>query len=232
MQIVESTPFGVRSSIVTLGRPDTNVRFQLFPMVHLGAPTFYAEVAQRLGHCDLILAEGVAGRRTSLITLSYRLAGKIRRFGLIEQRPGLHLGGLGVPVENVDATASQFGRSWRKVPQYIRVLLLVLAPLFRLWLIVSGSRSLIAQNMEVNDLPDPDDAFIPDSFAKVQDAIIHDRDKLLCAAITREATIVAPSMKTVAILWGAGHMPAVVQFLMGPLRYRVLTAEWVTVFVP
>jgi len=217
---------------MTLGRPDTNVRFLLFPMVHLGAPSFYADVGKRLRDCDLILAEGVAGRRTSLITLSYRLAGKVRRFGLIEQGRGLRLRSLGVPLENVDATASQFGRSWRKAPQYVRLLLLVLAPLFGLWLIVSGSRSFIARDMEVNDLPDPDDAFIPDALAQVQDAVIHDRDKLLCTAIAREATSAASSMKTVAILWGAGHMPAVVHFLMGPLRYRVLAAEWVTVFVP
>ena len=55
---------------------------------------------------------------------------------------------------------------------------------------------------------------------------------LLCDAIAREAGVPVPSTKTVAILWGAGHMPAVVHYLMGPLRYRVLTTEWVTVFVP
>ena len=167
VQIIESTPFGVRSSIMTFSRTDSNVRFVLFPMLHLGAPTFYAEVARRLGKCDLILAEGVAGRRTSLITLSYRLAGKIRRFGLTEQSRGLQLADLGVPVENVDATASQFSRSWRRAPRYARILLLALAPLFGLWLIISGSRSMIAQQMEINDLPDRDEAFMPDSLARV-----------------------------------------------------------------
>jgi hypothetical protein len=232
VQIIESTPFGVRSSIMTLGSPDSNVRFLLFPMLHLGAPEFYVEVAQRLGGCDLILAEGVAGRRTSLITLSYRLAGKIRRFGLIEQGRGLQLRTLGVPVENVDATVSQFSRSWRRAPRYARFLLLALAPLFGLWLIVSGSRALIAKEMELNDLPDPAEAFMPDSFTQVQDAIVHDRDQFLCAAIAREAHLPAQSRKTVAIVWGAGHIPAVVHYLMGSLHYRVVATEWVTVFVP
>ena len=232
MQIIESTPFGVRSSIMIFGRADSNVRFLMFPMLHLGAPAFYAEVAQRLSHCDLILAEGVAGRRTSVITLSYRLAGKIRRFGLIVQGRGLQLRTLSVPVENVDATASQFSRSWRRAPRYARLLLLALAPLFGLWLIVSGSRSMIAQQTEVNDVPDRDEAFMPDSLSRVNDAIVHDRDRLLCDAIAREARTPAASTKTVAILWGAGHMPAVVHFLMGSLRYRVLSTEWLTVFVP
>lgn len=65
---------------MTLEKRDSRVRFVLFPMIHLGAPEFYAEVAQRLRQCDLILTEGVGGRRTSVVTLSYRLAGKIRRF--------------------------------------------------------------------------------------------------------------------------------------------------------
>lgn len=66
---------------MTLEKRGSQVRFVLFPMIHLGAPDFYAEVARRLSRCDLILTEGVGGRRTSVVTLSYRLAGRIRRFG-------------------------------------------------------------------------------------------------------------------------------------------------------
>ena len=91
---------------------------------------------------------------------------------------------------------------------------------------------MIAQQTEVNDVPDRDEAFMPDSLSRVNDAIVHDRDRLLCDAIAREARTPAASTKTVAILWGAGHMPAVVHFLMGSLRYRVLSTEWLTVFVP
>ena len=217
---------------MTLEKRDSHVRFVLFPMIHLGAPEFYAEVARRLRHCDLILTEGVGGRRTSVVTLSYRLAGKIRRFGLVEQRHALRLRGLGVPLENVDATAAQFGRSWRNAPQYIRLFMLVGAPLFGLWLVVSGSRSFIARNMEVNDLPDPDDAFMPDAAAAIDAAVVHDRDRLLCSAIAREAALDPDRTKTIAVLWGAGHIPAVAHFLLGPLGYRVASAEWVTVFVP
>ena len=217
---------------MTLEKRGSQVRFVLFPMIHLGAPSFYAEVARRLSRCDLILTEGVGGRRTSIVTLSYRLAGRIRRFGLVEQRHALQLRGLGVPLENVDATAAQFGRSWQKAPQYIRLLLLVGAPLFGLWLAISGSRSFIARHMEVNDVPDPDDAFMPDAVAAIYAAVVHDRDRLLCTAIAREAAMTPDRTKTIAVLWGAGHMPAVVHLVLGPLGYRVAIAEWVTVFVP
>lgn len=150
----------------------------------------------------------------------------------MEQRHALQLRGLGIPFENVDATAAQFGHSWRKAPQYARLLLLVGAPLFGLWLVISGSRSLIARNMEVNDLPDPDDVFMPDAVAAIDAAVVHDRDRLLCSAIAREAALTPDRSRTVAVLWGAGHIPAVAHFMLGPLEYRVATAEWVTVFVP
>lgn len=217
---------------MTLEKRGSCVRFVLFPMIHLAAPDFYAEVARRLGQCDLILTEGVGGRRTSVVTLSYRIAGKIRRFGLVEQRNALRLRALGIPFENVDASAAEFGRSWRKAPQYIRLLVLVAAPLFGIWLVVSGSRSFIARNMEVNDLPDPDDAFMPDAVAAIDVAVVRDRDRLLCSAVAREAALTPDRTKTIAVLWGAGHMPAVAHFLLGPLGYRVASAEWVTVFVP
>ncbi|HYA45175.1 MAG TPA: hypothetical protein VED59_06190 [Acidimicrobiales bacterium] len=233
MQIIESTPFGVRSSVMTMERAGARARFVLFPMIHLGAPSFYDEVACRLKKCDLVLSEGVTGRRTSFVTLAYRIAGRIRRFGLVDQGRGLRMLSLGVPVENVDATAAQFGRSWRRAPRFARILLLLAAPLFGLWLIVSGSRAFIARDIEVNDLPNPEDAFMPDPVAALSDAVVRDRDKLLCAAIAREADVAEDSAdKTIGVVWGAGHMPAVTHFLLGPLGYHVAKAEWVTVFVP
>lgn len=86
--------------------------------------------------------------------------------------------------------------------------------------------------MEVSDLPDPDDAFMPDAVAAIDNAVVHYRDRLLCSAITREAALRPDHTKIVAVVWGAGHIPAVAHFVLGPLGYRVATAEWVTVFVP
>ena len=86
--------------------------------------------------------------------------------------------------------------------------------------------------MEVNDLPDADDAFMPDAVAAIDAAVVHGRDRLLCSAIAREAALTLDRTKTIAVLWGAGHIPAVAHFLLGPLGYHVTSAEWVTVFVP
>ncbi|MFF5171460.1 hypothetical protein ACFY3U_02355 [Micromonospora sp. NPDC000089] len=61
MQITEVSVLGLRSAVITLARPDSPLRFVLFPMVHFGLPSFYRQVADRLAACDLIVAEGYDG---------------------------------------------------------------------------------------------------------------------------------------------------------------------------
>src|SRR2546423_13519279 len=65
MQIIEQSIAGVRSAVLRLTRRDTPLRFEIYPMVHIGEPAFYAAVADRLRRCDLIVAEGVGGPATA-----------------------------------------------------------------------------------------------------------------------------------------------------------------------
>ncbi|MFB6395721.1 hypothetical protein [Polymorphospora lycopeni] len=60
MQIIEVGMLGVRASVLRLTRRDTPLRFDVFPMVHIGEPAFYTAVADRLRRCDLILAKAWA----------------------------------------------------------------------------------------------------------------------------------------------------------------------------
>ena len=73
MQFIETSYASVRSAIYRLRRPDSGLEFRLFPMLHVGSPEYYAEVAARLEACDLVLFEGVAGRRTVFLTSWYRV---------------------------------------------------------------------------------------------------------------------------------------------------------------
>ena len=133
MQIIESTPFGVRSAVLTVARPDTGVRFVIFPMMHLGSVEYFREVDGRLRDCDRILAEGVTGRRVSVITASYRLVARIKRLDLVEQGKALNLRAYGDRVTNVDVSAPEFGRSWRRVPRAWRLLLYGAVPFSLCW---------------------------------------------------------------------------------------------------
>jgi hypothetical protein len=95
MQLIEQTGLGVRSVELTLERPGSAVRFVLFPMLHLGSPAFYRTVRCGLQNCDVVVVEGIGGRSVSMLALAYRIGGRLRRGGLIDQGQGLDLAGLG-----------------------------------------------------------------------------------------------------------------------------------------
>jgi len=113
MQLIEETGFGVRISMLTLAKPGSAVRFVLLPMLHLGSPAFYQAVRRRLQECDVVVVEGLAGRTSSVMTLSYRIGGRLRRGGLVDQGRGLDLTGLKGQIIHPDLTAAQFAPGWR-----------------------------------------------------------------------------------------------------------------------
>jgi hypothetical protein len=94
MQLIEQTGFGVRSAVLTLARPGSAARFVLLPMLHLGSPAFFREVRRRLEDCDVVVVEGVAGPTVAVVTLAYRIGGRLHRGGLVDQGRGLNLTGL------------------------------------------------------------------------------------------------------------------------------------------
>jgi hypothetical protein len=51
LQYIESSVIGLRSAVFTLARPETPLRFAVFPMVHVAEPDFYREVADRVAEC-------------------------------------------------------------------------------------------------------------------------------------------------------------------------------------
>ena len=51
MQIVEDSIVGVRAAVITLSRHETPLRFQLYPMLHIGDRGYYREVTRRLRDC-------------------------------------------------------------------------------------------------------------------------------------------------------------------------------------
>jgi hypothetical protein len=190
VQIIESTPYGVRSAVLTVARPDTGVRFVIFPMMHIGSVEYF------------------------------------------EQGKALDLRAFGDRVTNVDVSAAEFGQSWRRAPRAWRLLLYGAIPAFVLWMLLAGSRRVLARDAEVEDLPTRDEALMGEEYDRLAAAFLDDRDRKLCAAISELVDSGSASPMTVGILWGAAHIRAVLALLLGRLGYRVVAAEWVTVFLP
>ena len=216
--------------MITLRRRESPLVFVLFPMLHLGTDAFYQEVDERLRHCEVVVAEGVGGRSVIIaaLTLAYRLPGRRRRLGLVKQH--IDLAGLGVPVIRPDMTAGEFRQGWRAVPVLQRTVVVCLAPAVAVAFWLVGTRRMLARYANLDDLPDQIQSQVRDQAGELEDLLVDRRDGLLVSALDTIHGEHRTEPMTVAVVYGAGHMPAVVHHLAGRYGYRPREAQWLTVF--
>lgn len=228
MQIIEHTGFGTRSAVLTFEKRGSNVRFVVVPMLHLGSPQFYRNVRKELQACDRIVVEGVTGHRTRMFTLAYRLAGKVRRSGLVGQAEGLDLSDLSDRFVRPDLTAAQFAHGWRGVKRGLRWMVLLGAPVVGLWVAIVGPRRALG-DMTLDDLPTQKQEELAEYGESLDTLIIDERDRPLGEALIALAAD-QDQPCTVGVCWGAEHVRAVVTVLVGHLGYRIGNGTWITVF--
>jgi hypothetical protein len=243
MQIIEVSVTGVRSAVLRLTLRATPLRFEIFPMVHIGEPAFYTAVTERLRRCDLIVAEGVgrsgspdesvrsrwAGRSAvSALTASYRIPAWFERSGLVKQN--INYDTLSVPVVYPDMTGQQFATGWRAVPLRQRALAVVAAPLIGLERLAFGSRRALARHLELTDLDWHDQMLDVDTMEDLLALLGEQRDRLLIAESDKIHRLHNHEAITVAIVYGAQHVVPVLQGMRTLHGYGVRGAEWLTVF--
>jgi hypothetical protein len=251
MQIIEVTDLAVRSATLRLTRRDGPLQFEIYPMVHLAEPQFYAAVTQRLRQADLLVVEGVGGSEEtvdytlnwpglemedlppkrprwdamSAMAASYKIAARFDRLGLVEQ--DIDYESLGVPVLCPDLTDEEFVAGWRKVPAWQRALVMAAGPLIGLNHVAFGSRRSLAANLE---LADTDFRELPAGAEELVDLIGAKRDQLLITALEAVHEVHSGDPLRVAVVYGAFHVPAVTHALRSRHGYFVRDAEWLTVF--
>ena len=230
MQFIEKNSFNVRSAVYSLKKDGSAIEFLIFPMIHVGSPEFYDEISKRLASCDLILAEGVKSKRANLITLSYRIVKHIRRMDLVTQQDGMRIESLREKIVSADIDGAAFDERWSRLPITLRAQLLVLVPVFVVYLFLFGTRETLAENIALDDLPSSDEIILDDEEFEPLDALIVDeRDRILIEHIARLEGQ-QKEAKQIGIVYGAQHMRSTMRFLMQKLNYRVAKSEWVKVF--
>ncbi|MFC4468767.1 hypothetical protein ACFPH6_30260 [Streptomyces xiangluensis] len=166
----------------------------------------------------------------SALTLAYRFAPRRRRNGLQEQREELLLP-EDVPVINPDVTAAEVIADLKALPRWMYWLLMVAAPVMGLVFALRGPRAFLDEDLVVEDLPSTLRAeMMADD--PLQHALTGRRDQLLLAALGEIHAERGDEPLRVAIVYGAGHVPAIVSGLMNRYGFRVREAEWLTVLVP
>jgi hypothetical protein len=230
VQFIESSIIGVRSARLSFASRGDPVRITLFPMVHVGEPEFYeATYRDALSH-DVVLTEGVRSPITTRITRSYRwLVGSKAMIGLVVQ-PRFPVEGASARIVHADLSGEEFEREWRAVPLWMRAAIYVVVPIIGLLRRYSSKASL-AKNMACEDQPSMSEllAMSPETGALTQ-AIMHSRDQRLIERLSAELdSPVSP--RTLAIIYGAAHMRAVVRELTTNRRYYVDASEWRPVLI-
>ncbi len=231
MQIIEVTGLGVRSAVIRLRRRETPLQFVLYPMIHMAKPAFYAAVTTRLKRADVVVAEGVgAGERsvlTGALTLSYTVLRFNRRAGLVTQ--DIDYAALSVPVVRPDVSAAEFAAGWQRVPLAHRLMVWCLLPVIVVARLFGGTRMIWSRSVEVNDLPSAEDEEVADQLPELDAAFGGERDDRLLAALCQLHELRGAEAIEVAVVYGAAHIPVVVQGLLERYGYRARSADWITV---
>ncbi|WP_433832917.1 hypothetical protein ACQP2E_17400 [Actinoplanes sp. CA-015351] len=233
MQIIEVTELGVRSAVIRLRCRGSALQFVLYPMIHMAKPTFYAAVFTRLKRADLVVVEGVGGGRrkhsvlVSALTLSYRVLRFNRQAKLVEQ--DIDYRALGVPVVRPDVSLEDFTAGWRRVPLSHRLMMWCVLPFVVVTRLFGGTRMIWSRSAELNDLPSPEEEDLREWSPHLDAAFAGDRDSRLLACLCRLHEERGTENIEVAVVYGAAHVPAIVQGLMNRYGYRPRSADWLVV---
>lgn len=223
MQIIESSNWGVRSARLTFRHPVTDQTVTLFPMIHVAEAAFYDRVFRDANAHDAVLVEGVDSPITKRVTRSYRWIGE--RIGLVVQPR--HPASSGAVVVHADLSGEAFGKLWGDVPRWQRWLIAVVAPIMGLHLRWFGTREMIAGRVGMDDAMSRDELLRWNPETALLHRIIRDsRDERLLQVVAEQLTF----RQSVAVVYGAAHMRAVIRELTQKRGFVSAEGEWMLVF--
>ena len=127
-------------------------------------------------------------------------------------------------------TGRRLRAGWHAVPVLQRVGLLGLAPVVgtAFWLL--GTRRMLARYAAAEDLPDAAEVMLRDKAQALTELLLDQRDALLAAALDEVLVRRRDEAVDIAVVYGAGHMPALTRYLVAKYEFRPRAAEWLTVF--
>jgi hypothetical protein len=237
MQIIEHSVIGTRAAVLRMRRRGTGLEFVIFPMLHVAAPEFYSEVTRRLKLCDVLVVEGVgandgdrrSARGTALVlavTLTYRVIPWLRRGTLVRQR--IDYRSLGIPCICPDVTTEDIAGSFGRTPWRFRVMLLLTLPVGVVVNLFGGHRRILSPDVEVNDLPSPDDEEFEESEfgEQFEELFVGDRDDRVAAVLADLVRTRGAERLDAGVVYGAGHTTAIVDALF-KLGYRLRPSDWI-----
>lgn len=229
MQIVEDSFIGLRAARHRLESRSCAPKVTLFPMVHLGEAAFYDQVFSEAMAHDVVLVEGVRSQVVRNLTRSYKWV-KPETLGLVVQ-PKLESGNADCKIILADLSGEEFENLWRDIPWWLRAGMAVAAPAAGVYRRFSATRAVLAKGLGMNDLTAREDILAWSfTLAPFLRAVLAQRDTRLCQHLNEVIVENAQNPISVAVVYGAAHMPAVLRNLQEMGSYVPVDSEWLTVF--
>jgi pheromone shutdown protein TraB len=120
---------------------------------------------------------------------------------------------------------------WAELPVMFRIQLLLLLPIYVSYLLLFGTRDLIAENIATDDLASRDEILHYDEeLGKLDRLIVDERDQVIIRNIDQLYETRGKERKIVGIVYGARHMRNITMHLSEKLGYSITGSEWITVF--
>lgn len=213
MQFLESSYVGLRSAIHELESDQAAPRFLVLPMVHIGDKSFYDEVSRRLNGCETIIHEGVQGFRSRSLTQAYRITAKKRSLNLVLQSDEIRINDNQARKIHADVSSEGFAANWRGLPWLQQIGLPILAPVYGIWTYLFSTRESLAKGRSTDSLSNAYALRKGDSASAVRDSFLTKRDEFIVSQIDTYLEDCKGEGEMAAILFGAGHMPAIVSHL-------------------
>lgn len=223
MQITERTDVGLNTARITLeaaGKPTIT----LFPMIHVADRDFFELVRDDAARHDLVLREGVNARPAWIANRSFRL--------VAGGAAGLSFQGDHMPVNSLghsrlaDMDGAIFMQKWRALPLWFRLAAIIMLPAAWLFLRFRGARRWIAEEMTDHDAHATAEDILPGDGAvgQLRKLLLTERDAILAAHC--DHAIDEGGADTIAVVYGAAHMPALMRHLVRTQRYRATGSRW------
>ncbi|MGZ6015755.1 MAG: hypothetical protein ACXWKM_08410 [Phenylobacterium sp.] len=229
MQIIEGSLIGVRSARLHFRHPSNPLSVTLFPMIHIGEAQFYHAVFEDAFAHDHALTEGVNSPIVKRITRAYRWMLGSKTLDLVLQpRPPAE---CRATIVHADLTAAEFEAEWRKVALWLRLTVYVVAAVGGLWRRRNQTRQLLADVLTLDDAPSLKELVQQGpEMGALTHAILDARDQRLLERLGEQIDSSNPDQRSLAVVYGARHMRAVIKELTAKRGYSPVQSDWMTVF--
>ncbi|MFD0745846.1 hypothetical protein ACFQ1L_31460 [Phytohabitans flavus] len=219
MQLTEMSVMGFRTSVTVFRRPAGGLRWVIIPTIHMGHADYYWAIWQRLRSCQAVIAEIWDGPSSTGMAYAnaMRLARQRASRDLVPE--DIDFSALGVPIIFPDEYLAPNADPDRRMSREERLTAAVMTPILALHMALTGDGDWLGSH----------DLNIHDDTEVHRDASDRKREDLLLGVMREIDGEFATEDMEVAVVFGALHMPTVVQELTGKLGYRVMPgAQWLT----